>query len=238
MPRLLLILAVAAVIYILYQRARNQPPHRRRAEYIKLGFIVAVVLVIGLTLTGRMHWLGAALTGLLVAGRQLLPLLVRYFPMLASLKSRAGSQSGQQSTVEAALLRMHLDHDNGKLSGEVLQGAFKGWYLDEMDRSQLDDLMQFCQQQDEDSAQLLQGYLEQRFPGGSSSESTSDSRSATASAGMTRGEALSVLGLHEAASEEDIIKAHRTLMQKLHPDRGGSDYLAAKINEAKDFLLS
>ena len=90
MPRLLLLLAIAAVVYILFRRAQSMPPHKRRGELIKLGVGVAVVVVIGLTLTGRMHWLGAALTGLLVAARQLLPTLIRLFPMLASLKANAG----------------------------------------------------------------------------------------------------------------------------------------------------
>ncbi|MBN7798896.1 molecular chaperone DnaJ [Parahaliea mediterranea] len=238
MSRLLLLLAIAAVVYILYQRARNQPPHKRRAEYIKLGLAVAVVVVIGLTLTGRMHWVGAALTGLLVAMRQLLPTLVRLFPMLSSLKSRAGQGGPQQSTVETEVLRMRLDHGNGNLSGDVLKGPYQDWYLDEMDRDQLDELMAYCQQQDADSAQLLQGYMEQRFPGGAGDTGTGQQQGNGGSdGGMNRREALSILGLDESASDDDIVAAHRTLMQKLHPDRGGSGYLAAKINEAKDFLL-
>lgn len=240
MSRLLLLLAIAAVVYILYQRARNQPPHKRRAEYIKLGLAVAVAVVVGLTVTGRMHWIGAALTGLLVAMRQLLPTLVRLFPMLSSLKSRAGQGGPQQSTVETEVLRMRLDHANGNLSGEVLKGPYRDWYLDEMDRAQLDELMAYCQQQDADSAQLLQGYMEQRFPGGAGDTAdTGQQRQGNGGSddGMNRREALSILGLDENASDDDIVTAHRTLMQKLHPDRGGSGYLAAKINEAKDFLL-
>ena len=57
------------------------------------------------------------------------------------------------------------------------------------------------------------------------------------SGSMTRSEALAVLGLGEDATRDDIVSSHRSLIQKIHPDRGGNDYLAAKINEAKDFLI-
>jgi hypothetical protein len=211
------------------------PPHKRRGELIKLGVGVAVVVVIGLTLTGRMHWLGAALTGLLVAARQLLPTLIRLFPMLASLKANAGPSAGQRSTVATDILRMHLDHDSGKLNGEVLKGPFREWLLDEMDRDQLQALLQFCQAEDDESAQLLASYLQQRFPGESGFQQQAPP--GANSSGMSRQEALAVLGVAEDADREAIIAAHRSLMQKLHPDRGGNDYLAAKVNQAKDLLL-
>ena len=238
MPRLILLLAVIAVIYILLRRAQSMPPHKRRAEYIKLGLGVAVVVVIGLTVTGRMHWIGAALTGLLVGARQLLPTLVRVFPMLASLRSKGstGPGAGQNSTVVTDILRMHLDHDSGALSGEVLKGNYREWLLEEMDRGQLREIYSFCQAQDPDSVQLLDSYLQQRFPnetpfGDGAGPPPSNSTD------MSRDEALAVLGLGADASDEDIVTAHRKLMQKLHPDRGGNDYLAAKINQAKDLLL-
>ena len=59
---------------------------------------------------------------------------------------------------------MTLDHDSGDLSGVVLEGTYRDWLLEELDRGQLDDLMAFCQREDADSAQLLASYLEQRFP--------------------------------------------------------------------------
>lgn len=235
MARLVLLLAVIAVIYILLQRARAVPPHKRRAEYIKLGLGTAVVVVIGLTLTGRMHWVGAALTGLLVTARQMLPTLIRVFPMLASMRGKSAPSQGQSSTVETVILRMQLDHDSGDLQGEVLKGDYKDWLLAEMDRQQLEQLLAYCQGEDSDSAQLLDSYLQQRFAGETpfgQQPPPSDS-----GANIGRVEALAVLGLQEGASEEDIIAAHRKLMQKLHPDRGGNDYLAAKINQAKDLLL-
>ena len=237
MPKLLLLLAIALALYILFIRAQALPPHQRKAQYLKLGIGIAVAAVVFLTVTGRMHWVGAALTGLLVGARQLLPLLIRPFPMLSALRNKSSAAGpGQHSTVESAILRMHLDHESGKLSGEVLRGPLQDWRLDELDRSQLEGLLLFCQQEDNDSVQLLVSYLEQRFPGesdfGKHQQTAPDSEG-----GLSRTEALAVLGLGDDASDEDIVQAHRKLMQKLHPDRGGNDYLAAKINQAKDFLL-
>ncbi|MEZ5567752.1 MAG: DnaJ domain-containing protein [Halioglobus sp.] len=238
MPRLILLLAVIAVAYLLLRRARSLPPHLRRAEYVKLGLGLTLIIAVGLALTGRMHWLGAALTGLLVILRQSLPLLIRYVPMLASLRRQKAGAGKQRSTVESAILRMHLDHDSGQLDGEVLQGAFKDWRLADMDRAQLESLLAYCREQDSDSAQLLESYLQQRFPGeGSFNTRSGAGTEDAAGAGMGRKEALAILGLQDGASDEEIVAAHRKLMQKLHPDRGGSDYLAAKVNRAKDILL-
>lgn len=236
MPRIILLLAIITVIYLLWRRAGAMPPHKRKAEYIKLLLGALVIAVIGLTLTGRMHWVGAAFTGLLVALRQSLPLLLRYFPMLASLRGQKAAASGQSSTVESAVLRMQLNHDNGDLQGEVLKGEFTGWRLADMNREQLQTLFNYCSAEDADSVQLLDSYLQQRFPG----EGPFDQQpppQGNSGGQMRRAEALAVLGLDEKATDEDIVNAHRKLMQKLHPDRGGNDYLASKINQAKDELL-
>ena len=235
MPRVLLLLAVIAVIYILLKRAQAMPPHKRKGEYLKLGLGILVVLVVIATLSGRMHWVGAAFTGLLVAARQLLPTLIRLFPMLASLRGTSAPSGGQRSTVQSAILRMQLDHDSGELQGEVLKGSFQGWRLGEMNKQQLQELLAYCQREDGDSLALLDSYLQQRFPG--EAPFGQQQAQTNASGAMTRNEALAVLGLSEDASDEDIVAAHRKLMQKLHPDRGGSDYLAAKINQAKDLLV-
>ena len=239
MPRMILLLAVALTLVILIRRAQRQPPHKRRGAYLQIILGSAVVGVIILTLMGKMHWIGAALTGALVLARQMLPLLIRFLPMLGSLRGQNTHAAGKQSEVASRILKMTLDHDSGDLSGVVLEGTYRDWLLEELNREQLDDLMAFCQREDADSAQLLASYLEQRFPDepGTNENAQHQDTGATNATGLTRAEALAVLGLADDATDEDIVSAHRTLIQKLHPDRGGNDYLAAKINEAKDFLL-
>ena len=236
MPRIILLLVIAVTLIVLIRRAQRQPPHKRRAAYLQIILGAAVVGVIILTLMGKMHWLGAAITGLLVVARQMLPLLIRLLPMLGSLRSQAQNGS-KQSEVSSRLLKMTLDHDSGDLSGVVLEGPFRDWLLEELDRQQLDELLVFCQREDADSAQLLVSYLEQRFPDDAGTHEHGDAHTGQSPTGLTRAEALSLLGLQEGATQDDILAAHRALIQKVHPDRGGSDYLAAKINEAKDFLL-
>jgi len=238
MPKLILLLAIGLALLIGVQRIRALPPAQRKRQYLTLVFAGALIAALALVATGRMHWLGAALTGLLVMARQLLPvllpLLLRLIPALRT--GRAQPSAGRQSTVETAVLRMVLDHDSGKLGGTVLEGEFNGQSLDQLDRTQLQTLLQYCLGRDRDSVQLLQSYLQNRF--GSDGEFSADSRSSPPSDGnISRAEAFAILGLSDGADRKAIIDAHRRLMQKLHPDRGGNDYLAAKVNQAKDMLL-
>lgn len=239
MPRLILLLAIAVIGYIVYQRLNALPPAQRNKAYVKVGLGVLVAVVLLLTVTGRMHWLGAAVTGLIVGASRLMPLLLRLFPMWQWLQRNYGGAGstgggGQQSKVETSLLRMVLDHATGDMKGEVLSGDFAGRQLDELERSQLEELLAWCRSRDGDSARLLESYLTTRFGAESDYQKTPPGGSDNS---MNRTEALAILGLDESASEADIVSAHRKLMQKLHPDRGGNDYLAAKLNQAKDELL-
>jgi hypothetical protein len=236
-PRVILLLVIVFTLVVLVRRAQQQPPHKRRAAYLQIIVGSAVIGVVILTLMGKMHWVGAALTGLLVATRQLLPVLVRLLPALGGLRASGARSSSKQSEVTSRIIKMTLDHDSGDLSGVVLESTFKGWLLSELNRQQLDELLSYCQHEDSDSAQLLASYLEQRFPEDAQDREETDWGGENGPAPSSRAEALAVLGLQDDATEEDIIVAHRALIQKCHPDRGGNDYLAAKINQAKDQLL-
>jgi hypothetical protein len=150
-----------------------------------------------------------------------------------------GRTAGTGSTVQSRYLRMHLDHDSGALSGEVLSGRFSGRKLDELDRK---DLLAFRQEvaADGESLALVEAYLDRRLPDWREDiegDAASGARRAPDTGPMTDEQAYQILGLTPGASKAEIRAAHRRLMKRVHPDQGGSTFLAAKINEAKDRLL-
>ncbi len=192
----------------------------------------------------------------------LLPLLFRLPSLLRRLRGAMGPQPGQTSTVETRFLRMVLDHDTGAMSGTVRDGPWRGRRLDELDEAELLELWRDCRAEDEQSAAVLEAYLDRahgsdwrRAAGlddeeadGRSGEGREDRgadsgwragnrREAAEGGAMSRAEALQILGLEEGADASAIRAAHRRLMRQYHPDSGGSNYLAAKINEAKERLL-
>jgi hypothetical protein len=232
---LLAIAAAAIAIYYLW-RVRSMPPHKQRSGYIKflLGLMIALVVV--LTLTGRMHWVGAAITGAFVFLRQILPWVIRALPFLNKLRER-NTQSGQ-SSIQTNHLSATLDHGSGHIEGKIIEGPHKGWLLSELSIMQLEDLLTHYQTEDEESAELLEAYIDQRRQ--QADQNTEQQRTANRAASdqSARAEALAILGLDEGSTEEEVVAAHRSLIQKLHPDRGGNDFLAAKINQAKDILLN
>lgn len=144
---------------------------------------------------------------------------------------------GQASRVVTDHLEMELDHDTGTLHGRVLRGVFAGRDIAAMAPAEMALLWQDCRFADPKSAQLIEAYLDDVHPTWREDMARSEAEPGAGGI-MTRKEALEILGVTAGASEEEIRRAHRELMLRLHPDRGGSSYLAAKINEAKDILLS
>jgi len=146
--------------------------------------------------------------------------------------------AGQRSRVATSLLAMELDHDTGRMEGTVLAGPLKGRLLSSLNNDELKALHQQCTAVRDQSRPLLEAWLDRSKAGWREAWNTGPGNgSATLSGKMSRAEALAVLGLKEGATPDDIRAAHRRLMKEFHPDRGGSDYLAAKINQAKDILL-
>lgn len=206
------------------------------------GLIVALALFF--IVTGRLGWA-------IFAASALLPMLLRARSVYRTARNFSrmagagqGSPTGQTSDVETRFLRMGLDHDSGEVWGEVLDGPFAGKRLHDLSLSEQIDLLRHCWREDENSARVLEAYLDRVHPDWR--ERASDShRGDEGYAGqaqshpgsMTREQALAVLGLEEGASRDQIKAAYQRIISGLHPDHGGSDYLAAQVNEAKAVLL-
>ena len=207
----------------------NADPARLARGLKVSGIVVAVAAVATLAISGR-------LAALLVPVAMMMPLLVRVRALLDRYRTPAG---GQTSTVATPFLRMTLDHDTGSMTGTILRGRFSGMRVEELGGADLLALLRECRAEDEEGARLLEAYLDRvrpdwrdelagERPGGSGRPAGGD---------MSAEEAYAILGLAPGADAEAIKEAHRRLMVKLHPDHGGSDYLATKINRARDVLL-
>ena len=237
MHPILLLAALVAVLFLIswYKRVpkAKQRQFRNKALLIGGGIIVFFALI-----TGKLHPLFAGLAALVPLAYRAIGLFqtfntIRGFTSRMKAGASPGPTPGQTSDVETAFLRMQLDHDTGEMDGTVLQGRCEGRALRGLGLSDLLALLDECRT-DRQSVALLEAYLDRvhenwREHRGPPRRASSD--------GMTEDEARAVLGIGPDATREEIVKAHRRLIQRLHPDRGGSDYLAAKLNAAKDLLL-
>lgn len=213
--------------------------------------LIAVMLLVRLfvaadpaRLAGGLKWAaigvaGAAAVGMVVTGRLslvaglaalLVPAWMRWNAARNRDKAARGPGPGGRSAIRTDWLEAELDHASGALAGRILRGARTGQRLEALDRAGLTALLAEIGGSDPASCRLVEALLDRRY---------ADWRAAPARAapGMDRAEALRVLGLEEGADEAAIVAAHRRLMLANHPDRGGSAYLAAQINEAKQVLL-
>lgn len=224
---LLLILGIIVVVlYVLGNWSSKAGETLRRSAVV--GASVLLVLLI---------WRGGAAF--------LLPLLIGLFPLarrwyIRRQQSTPASGAGgrtSQSAVQTRFLRMALDHNSGRMNGTVCEGHFAGRELDDMDLEELLLLWQECQA-DPQSVAVLEAYLDRtRSEDWRALLYRRQDESRARDTPMDRREAYEILGLAVGASREEVKAAHRRLMQRVHPDHGGSTYLAARVNRAKDLLL-
>lgn len=229
---LLLGVALLVAVLLIARWYENANPSRL-AKVLKWGFLgLGAAVAVFLGATGKIQLAAIPLTLII------LPLLLR------SLRGSAGQSGtpspGRQSEIETDYLRMMLDHDSGEMDGTILRGKYQERELRELSEVELNDLLNECKMNDEQSARLVESYIDRVFgEDGDGEENAPRSRRARPGPAntMNRDEAFEVLGLEPGSSESEIREAHHKLLLKIHPDQGGSDYLAAKINQAKEVLL-
>lgn len=227
MPLLFGLVVLVAALWALHVISKVDP--RVGARAMKLaGGLLALGLAVFLGMRGQ---IGIAIPlGVFGLG------LLGWMPFgPAGFSSRAGKSRSQVSRVRSAYLEMELDHDSGAMRGRIVAGRHQGVALERLDVKTLAGLLA---DYDEESRALLMAYLDRRDPRWSEyAQGNTGAGRAAATGKMTEKEAYQILGLEPGASADAIAGAHRTLMKKFHPDQGGTTYLAARINEAKEILL-
>ena len=226
-----IIIGIVALVIVLWAlNAYTRADAKDLVRGVKLGGgLLALAMAVFLAVRGQFAIaipLGAAGLGLL-----------GWLPFgPAGFGQRTQKSGGQVSRVRSAFIEMELDHDTGAMRGVILTGPRAGTQLEGLDVATLVGLLAEI---DEESRALLAAYLDRRD---ASWREHAQADAATGRGGSPRGpmtheEAYQILGLQPGAEAEEIIRAHRTLMKRIHPDQGGTNYLAARVNEAKDTLL-
>ena len=240
-PLVLGAVVLFALLFLLRGFAFADPKFLLRVlRYVAAALCGALALL--LALTGRLPFaflLGSVAWGLATGGH-IWPHGFPHFP--GGSWPGSGGGGSQSTSVRTPWLEMELDHSTGAMRGTVLKGRRAGYALFSLARDEVLDLYLEAANDDAETARLLEAYMDREFGDFDWREQlerkrTSSSFARSTRTGMSREEALKVLGLKEGAGEEEIRAAHRKLMMQNHPDRGGTDYIAAKINEAKDVLL-
>ena len=191
----------------------------------------AGMLTLWLVLTGKLHALFALLAAAFPFAQRAWQ-VVRLWPMVRQFLGK--QQAPKTSEVRTSTVHMILNLQSGAIEGEVLEGPHQGVGLDALSLEQLSEQIQWADTHDPEGSALLRQYLKAQ---GQSSEEATDNVDAPEIGNMTRKQAAEILGIDENASAGDVRKAHRSLIGKLHPDKGGNDYLASLLNAAKARLL-
>lgn len=217
-----------------------------KAGQIKLGLIILGLIFLILAVTGRAPAMFAILGAAMTQVMRFAPLLMRYMPSLKKAYTNSTNPgAASRSQVVTKTLKMTLDHSNGTMDGEVLEGNLAGRQLQTLSLDELKALYLYCNQHDPEASRLLMSFIAREradsWDGDTGQHSgdgqSSGSQMGSGSSAMDKNEAISVLGLEEPFSRKDVTAAHRSLMGKFHPDKGGNTYLATKLNNARDLLL-
>jgi hypothetical protein len=229
-------LAALGLLYLLLRWFATTPTRDLARAFKTFAAVFSALASTGLLLTGRVGLAFVTVAATVMAVRSLMQ-----GPQAADPFGGVGQQ-GPASNVETALLAMRLDHATGEVEGRVKRGGFAGRELSAMGLGELAALLEEARREDPRSVPLVEAYLDRRDPdwrgnAAGAAAGAEEAPPASSAGAMDERTALEVLGLAPGATEAEIKAAHRELMARLHPDHGGSSYLAAQINRARDYLL-
>ena len=236
---LIILFGVGYLLYHLYgKKLKSQGPKGLIRPLVILAFVLLLLAVA----TGRANAIFALIGGLFVAATRYGPLLIRFYPQLRQWLGRSAGAGGNVSKVTTASLAMSLDHASGRIDGEITAGQFMGRQLSALTYDEILQFYSVCERQDREALRLLQAFIEREYPEQWQSQWQGQRESAgnEAPAGdgsMSVAEAWETLGIPPGSDKRAIITAHKKLMSKLHPDKGGSNFLASRVNQAKDRLM-
>lgn len=230
---ILLILALLFYLSVLFRRlnfAQRNKLIKRLAIFCVLGIVVLLVL------SGRVNFIFAAIAALLPVIPRLFRFIMGAWPALMPYFKRY--RQNHLSSMQSRFIQLQINIITGELQGEVLAGEYKGQLLQKMTKEALLSLLEQCKQQDAESAALLIAFLDARHADWSNAKTGNNNDSfRQPETKMSKKQACEILGVPENSNKKQVIAAHKKLMQKIHPDKGGSVYLAQLINQAKDTLI-
>lgn len=234
MHYLVLAVLILAIVYAGLRAFLNSNPKTMARNVRKMAGFGALLLAVFFTATGRFPFA-------LPLGVIAISLLKGNLSSFNPFPGNANKSAGQRSRVRTRSVEMELDHDTGEMEGRIIRGKYASRALSSLDENEVVDLWNECLSADQPGAQLLEAYMDWRMPQWRDEAGEKANTSGASAHGpdgpMSREQACDILGIEPNASKLDIRRAHRKLMKRMHPDQGGSNYLAAKINQAKDLLL-
>ena len=238
LPWLIIAIAVIGGFFLVGRWWVQATPRQLLTAIRWTAAAIGVVLLAVIVLSGRWGWLWTLLFFAI-------PWLNRFRTLSTMRKNAQGPRPGQSSQISTRFVFVELDHDTGEMAGEVTDGQFSGRRLDQLTLGELIEVWRECVAEDEQSRFVMENFLDRGHPewrtvaGAGPREETAGARSDSpwTKTGMSADEACKILGVALGATPEDIESAYRRVMKSAHPDQGGSDWMAAKVNQAKELLL-
>jgi len=245
--RLIFYLILFGVAYLAYHLYGKKLLKKKPSNYLKPLLIVAGIVLLLAIVTGRASAIFALIGGIFAAAFRFAPIILKFYPQIRELLFKFGINvpaGPGSSKVRTATLAATLDPLSGRIDAEILSGDYKGQRLSAMQIADIKTYYQFCATQDPEALRVVEAYVQREFPDQFQTGEWAESRhhnpeSANATeSNMSVSEAREILGVDKGASKQEITYAHRKLMAKLHPDKGGSTFLATRVNLAKDTLIA